>query len=555
MPGGGVETSNVTEEELEDLRQKFHLLEGDRKAYYEMSMHTMKSNKALVQQVRGENKELRRALAAIQRESKNATSAGMTTDDQELHEQSNAVVKLRRKTDRLAGILEEKQAKLEKMKDLAYGLEHQGRQPLEEDNPTTRRIRLLENRLDKAMIKYNEAQSIKKTYEQIVKRLREERVGFDNQLGAVERTLAAKDHDYQELIILSNDAQHAEGLAKNELDRVRNTYQNAKRARENDIRVRSEIVNSRVEVTQKMANREEQKRDEIARAADELDKEMAEKMAKEKSEQDALSNESSNVFEEAFRKIKDATGVADVNEVIQKIVSQEDTQNNLLSLSKDNGTKIETLKEELEKSKRRVDELKYSGTGNSHKRKLVDDGEENLTAAHVRHERIKDKYEKTAKKLLGIKAGVKHLAEKVDSVRDDDDNQILITDDTVVEALYQFESLLVRLQKEINRTKSSSPDPSHELTVAENLTVMGITDREIAEVRKFNQRVALPGGNSKGIDMGDDLDEIIEDDKEDGEQLTRDKIKKAAFATVQHDKQKKRKSQTKRGKRKSTIKK
>ena len=185
----------------------------------------------------------------------------------------------------------------------------------------------------------------------------------------------------------------------------------------------------------------------------------------------------------------------------------------------------------------------------------MDDGEENLTAAHVRHERIKDKYEKTAKKLLGIKAGVKHLAEKVDSVRDDDDNQILITDDTVVEALYQFESLLVRLQKEINRTKSSSPDPSHELTVAENLTVMGITDREIAEVRKFNQRVALPGGNSKGIDMGDDLDEIIEDDKEDGEQLTRDKIKKAAFATVQHDKQKKRKSQMKRGKRKSTIKK
>ena len=77
---------------------------------------------------------------------------------------------------------------------------------------------MLENRLDKAMIKYNEAQSIKKTYEQIVKRLREERVGFDNQLAAVERTLAAKEHDYQELILLSNDAQHAESVAKNELE-------------------------------------------------------------------------------------------------------------------------------------------------------------------------------------------------------------------------------------------------------------------------------------------------------------------------------------------------
>ena len=41
----------VSEAELEDLRNKFHLLEGDRKAYYEMSMHTMKSNKALVAQL------------------------------------------------------------------------------------------------------------------------------------------------------------------------------------------------------------------------------------------------------------------------------------------------------------------------------------------------------------------------------------------------------------------------------------------------------------------------------------------------------------------------
>jgi len=63
----------------------------------------------------------------------------------------------------------------------------------------TRQIRVLENRLDKAMIKYNEAQSIKTTYEQIVKRLKEERVGFDNQLQALERTFQAKQRDYEEV--------------------------------------------------------------------------------------------------------------------------------------------------------------------------------------------------------------------------------------------------------------------------------------------------------------------------------------------------------------------
>ena len=113
-----MEESQVTEEELEDLRQKFHLLEGDRKAYYEMSMHTMKSNKALIQQVRSENKELRRGLAAIQRETKNANANGMTNDEQELKEEAVRTVKLRRKTDALAGDIDEKQVRLQKMRDL-----------------------------------------------------------------------------------------------------------------------------------------------------------------------------------------------------------------------------------------------------------------------------------------------------------------------------------------------------------------------------------------------------------------------------------------------------
>jgi len=38
---------------------------------------------------------------------------------------------------------------------------------------------MLENRLDKAMIKFNEAISIKKTYDIILKKLKEERIVYD----------------------------------------------------------------------------------------------------------------------------------------------------------------------------------------------------------------------------------------------------------------------------------------------------------------------------------------------------------------------------------------
>lgn len=86
-----------------------------------------------------------------------------------------------------------------------------------EESPLMRQIRILENRLDKVMIKFNEAQSIRKTYEQIVKRLKEERVGYDNQLAAIERSLKGKEHDFEELLLLAHDATHAKELAAAEL--------------------------------------------------------------------------------------------------------------------------------------------------------------------------------------------------------------------------------------------------------------------------------------------------------------------------------------------------
>ena len=94
---------------------------------------------------------------------------------------------------------------LDELRDSAKDLELNSQRPHMEDNEFTRCIRALENKLDKAMIKYNEAQSIRKTYEQIVKRLKEERVGFDNQLTAVERTLGAKMRDYDELLLLGGE--------------------------------------------------------------------------------------------------------------------------------------------------------------------------------------------------------------------------------------------------------------------------------------------------------------------------------------------------------------
>ncbi len=56
-------------------------------------------------------------------------------------------------------------------------------------------------------------------------------------------------------------------------------------------------------------------------------------------------------------------GVADVNEVIQKFLTQEDTQNNLLNLTVEYQAKIDGLQDQRRSLKQHVDEMKFSTAG------------------------------------------------------------------------------------------------------------------------------------------------------------------------------------------------
>jgi len=70
-------------------------------------------------------------------------------------------------------------------------------------------VRILENRLDKAIIKLNEATSIQKTYGVILSKLKEESLMFDKQLANIEEQVRTKGIEFDEMLLLSHDANHA----------------------------------------------------------------------------------------------------------------------------------------------------------------------------------------------------------------------------------------------------------------------------------------------------------------------------------------------------------
>lgn len=505
------------DDEYQELQKRFQILESERKNLFEHTQLEVKKNKEALAKLKKENKELRSSLSSLMSDQGRSTGK-----DSEIGKLEQQVSELRRKHDDVRHQCQFRQKELDTMQDKLKDLEKEMAKLKDDDTPLTRNIRTLENRLDKAMIKYNEAQSIRKTYEQIVKRLKEERIGFDNQLAAIERTLKAKEKDLEELVLMSHDAQHAKEVAKAELLKLEHQLMEEKKQREKELADRRALVQQKVEMNQRMEKRDKMRREMALVESGEqggdagdasLKKTMFSTAFHSALNEHVMEEEQKKIttYEEAFRKIKDATGVSDVNEVIQKFLTQDETHNNLVVMTKEAQARIDALNEEKAQAKAKVEEIKYSGTGSLGSRRIVDEFESHLSEASSKCERNKQKYERIAKILINVKSGVEHLADKLEPITVEQE-AVVMTDSTVVEVLAQCEAKLMRLMDSVE-----GDQPSHEQDAQGQEKMM--TSQEI-EMPAYNIRIQIP--HDADDDSGDE--DMEEDDQEDVPD--RDQVKK-----------------------------
>lgn len=66
-------------------------------------------------------------------------------------------------------------------------------------------------------------------------------------------------------------------------------------------------------------------------------------------------------YEEALAKIKDATGVSNIQEVVDRFLNQGNTKKHLEQLKEENSHQLARLKEEKEKLQAQFEDMKYSG--------------------------------------------------------------------------------------------------------------------------------------------------------------------------------------------------
>jgi len=418
--GGGGRRMQVRQgdqdEELAELQRRFSALEDEQRSG-----------------ATGANQTARSSLRT-QRERTQA-AAVRSDNESELNKLDEQITSLRRKHDELAHANMAKRNELDKLTDRLRDLSKEAQMPSAEDNQTMKEIKALDGRLQRAVAKYEDAYEVRRTYEQIVKRLKEERIGFANQLEARELTLRAKETDYEELLLMSHDANQSKELAKQELAKFEALVSEERKLREKELQERRTLVSKKQEINADLERREKARREAMAVPAGDDARGKSGSSHHTITEAD-IEEEQEKIasYEAAFREIKEATGVADVNEVIQKFITQEETHKNLLAMTKESQSKIEALTEQKTAVQERVQRLKYAVTSDDAQAPAVV-GEERKS------DRQRVKFERLTKVLVAVKAGIQHLSERLEGIKLEEPTLIL-TDDNMVEVLLQCEQRL-----------------------------------------------------------------------------------------------------------------
>lgn len=279
-------------------------------------------------------------------------------------------------------------------------LKNEAKQISDDNNPYVRRIKLLENKLDKAMIKYNEAMSIRRTYEQILGRLKEERAGYDNQISAIQKSLKSKEHDWQEFKLLLQDSKQARAYSELLL---KNT-ELSKEAFEQHF---EQLIQAHQRETKKEMKND--KFEEMKRKTFKVDMDGSES-------EESITNKNNTAeleekvreYEEADKKIRETTGADDINEICQKFSNLRETKEKLEKEKKD----LEKLCDQLTRKKDEIyaelNKLKYQSQDEI-TRKEIEDHEKTAEKTLRSCEEVRQKVKNYGRLIVDLRAGLTTL--------------------------------------------------------------------------------------------------------------------------------------------------
>ncbi|CAM2109753.1 outer dynein arm-docking complex subunit 3 isoform X1 [Caretta caretta] len=415
-------------EQISELQNKIQLLEGDRKAFYESSQWTIKKNRESIVWLRQENKKLHKKLAAIlageeqiikevfrdraaeKASLKNKSGEGaIEFINHRLCEKINRLNDLKHQVEVRKRRLEELQLQYDSKVREARGF-----QEVEEGNvEAAKTLRRLENQLEKARLKVEEAEHVTGLYRQLKAHMQEQSLTAQTQLDVLEAEILRLHQELHGLQAMNTDAQATRDTTREQLQLQEDSIYRERYTR--DLKL-SEL---KKQVEERRAQNERAERRALRERLPLQTEELLNNAQRNKGTiLRARQLLGTVAVEETFEKIKMATGVTNSREVVKRFLAQGETFQQLEQLTTQNEEALVQLREEKEALEAELQALTYSGEARmTGAQRLLEELRTHLRQEETQRDVAKGQLDKVTRVLLVAKAGVEHLARKVQHIR------------------------------------------------------------------------------------------------------------------------------------------
>ncbi|XP_030400691.1 coiled-coil domain-containing protein 114 [Gopherus evgoodei] len=409
--GSDLDLEGIAESELAKLQRQFRLLEGDRHAYTLQSQETIRKQLADLQRLEKEREGLLRELRAAegranrQRDQEQAGSLrALLRHQDQVEEQAAAERRTVAQLDQEIRSWEKRLAGLAKQAGSAGVSQRHKAQG-------QRRVRTLENQLDKASARFNSQLALNASLREELETLRIERGRFEHLYRRLERELQEKRKAIGAVIDSSSSAFDARDEAQTKLGQLRDKA-------EKDLAQHG----AEMKELQRVLDHDRRLRNFLDVKVQERTFTLEALEAKRKREQEEAEGKRRDPREEllesyevAFKQIQQLTGEDDLDVLLEKFIAVEDQNFAQFNYVNEQNNELERLGEKIAQVRREIQEARAQDEREQQEQRAQTRALEMQQEAVVQEAQQLLSKEKVARKTLEqLKEGIRSLFRKLD---------------------------------------------------------------------------------------------------------------------------------------------
>ena len=351
--------------ELDLLQRKYRSMELHRRDAAEDNSNTLRMQRQQIEKLKKDHERIKEELALETRQAKLSNNMTAATSIAKLQDQGDIY---QRKVEHEKRRIHELSQQLRRMQDsiLIQRRASGGINAQRDSNlSTSRHITILENRLDKALVKFNEALAHNKQLRETIDNLRRERVVFDGIYRKLERELAEKKLRMAEMIDVGHASYEARDAAQGEMEVLKANADEQQLLFEREWNELSELIQKDKDMKLSIFSKEQERSQQllsggalqVQTATEEEMQRLKKKLLKTTRTLDKdrgsidASTDKVQQYESSFALIQKATGIIDIEELVDVFLRAEDENFRLFNFVNALNTQIETAEDEIDRLK------------------------------------------------------------------------------------------------------------------------------------------------------------------------------------------------------------